>query len=99
MFFLILHWKCFIWVLLGRSFEKNQSFQNVMLLVKHKKTLKSDSHIPKKNCVIYFIESPLKMMKNAFYFILKALFVLKIFELLSWLFGHLGKTAWLERQG
>ena len=54
-----------------------------MLLVKHKKILKSDSHIPKKNCVIYFIESPLKMMKNAFYFILKALFVLKIFELLS----------------
>ena len=57
-----------------------------MLLVKHKKTLKSDSHIPKKNCVIYFIESPLKMMKNAFYFILKALFVLKIFKFLSSLF-------------
>ena len=36
-----------------------------------------------KNCVICFIESPLKMMKNAFYFILKAPFVLKIFEFLS----------------
>ena len=28
------------------------------------------------------IESPLKMMKNAFYFILQALFVLKIFKFL-----------------
>ena len=33
----------------------------------------------KKICVICLIESPLKMLKNAFYFILKALFVLKIF--------------------
>ena len=33
-------------------------------------------------------ESPLKIMKSAFYFILKALFVLKIFEFLSWLFVH-----------
>ena len=47
----------------------------------------------KKNCVICFIESPLKMMKNAFYFILKTLFVLKIFKFLSWLFGYVGKTA------
>ena len=35
-------------------------------------------------------ENPLKMMKNA-YFTLKALFVLKIFKFLSWLFGHVGK--------
>ena len=28
-------------------------------------------------------ESPLKMMKNTFYFTLKALFILKIFKLLS----------------
>ena len=28
------------------------------------------------------------MMKNAFHFILKALFVLKIFKFLSWLFGQ-----------
>ena len=38
----------------------------------------------------------LQMMKNAFYFTLKALIVLKIFEFLSWLFGHVGKTNWLE---
>ena len=50
-----------------------------------------------KNRVICFIEIPLKMIKNAFYFILKALFVLKIFNFLLWLFGHAEKTAWLER--
>ena len=33
-------------------------------------------------------EKPLKMIKNAFYFTLKALFVLKLFKFLSWLFGH-----------
>ena len=35
-------------------------------------------------------------MKNVFHFILKALFVLKIFKFLSWLFGHAEKTTWLE---
>ena len=43
------------------------------------------------------IEIPLKMMKNAFYFILKALFVHKIFKFFSRRFGHVGKTGWLER--
>ena len=47
----------------------------------------------KKICVICLIESPLKM---AFYFILNALFVLKIFKFLSRRFGHVGKTSWLE---
>ena len=37
--------------------------------------------------------SPSKMMKNAFYFILKALLVLKILKFLSKLFGHVEKTA------
>ena len=59
-------------------------------------TFKSDSHLSKK-CVICFIESSLKIIKNAFYFILEALFVLKIFKFLSWRSGHVGKTAWLER--
>ena len=36
-------------------------------------------------------ESPLQMMKNAFYFTLKALFVLKIFKFLPWRFGHVSK--------
>ena len=39
----------------------------------------------KKNCFICFNESPLKKMENTFYFILKALFFLKIFKFLSWL--------------
>ena len=39
------------------------------------------SAFKKNSC--YFIESTLKMMKNAFHFILKAIFVLKIFEFLS----------------
>ena len=45
--------------------------------------LKSDSRLPKKFLFICFNESPLKMIKNTFYFILKAIFVLKIFEFLS----------------
>ena len=36
-------------------------------------------------------ESPLEMTKNTFGFTSKALFVLKIFKSLSWLFGHLAK--------
>ena len=36
-------------------------------------------------------ESPLKVMKNAFYFTSKAFFVLKIFKFLSWLFVHISK--------
>ena len=38
-------------------------------------------------------------MKNAFYFISKAPFVLKIFKFLSRLFGNVGETAWLESRG
>ena len=36
-------------------------------------------------------ESLLKMIENAFYFTTKALFVLKIFKFLSWLFRHVSK--------
>ena len=54
--------------------------RNLVLKIEN---LKSDSHLPKKVCVICFIESPLKMMKNVFYFILKALLVRKIFNFLS----------------
>ena len=41
-----------------------------------------------KIVLICFNESPLKMMKNAFYFTLKALFALKTLKFLSSLFGH-----------
>ena len=55
------------------------------LLGRHNKDiyLKSDSHLPNKIIFICFNESPLKMMKNAFHVIVKALFVLKIFKFLS----------------
>ena len=45
--------------------------------------LKSDSYLPKMFIIICFKDSQSKMMKNAFNFILKAIFVLKIFEFLS----------------
>ena len=54
---------------------------------------------PSKNCAIFLIESPLKTMKNAFCFVLKALFVLKIFKFLSRHFGHVWKMVWLKRWG
>ena len=60
------------------------------------KSLKSDSHLP-KNSFICFNESPLKVMKNAFYFILKALLVLKIFKFLYWLFGHVKKPGLIRK--
>ena len=34
------------------------------------------------------IEYSLKMIKNAFYFILKAIFILEIFTSFSWIFGY-----------
>ena len=54
---------------------------------------------PKQIALFVSIESPLKMRKNTFYFILKAFFVLKIFKFLSWVFDHVEKTASLEREG
>ena len=45
----------------------------------------------KKVGFVCFNESPLKMIKNAFYFILKVLFVHKIFNFCPGLFGHLGR--------
>ena len=47
-----------------------------------------------KKCVICFNESPSKMMKNAFYFI-----VFKIFKCLSWLFGHVEKKGLIRKIG
>ena len=51
---------------------------------------------PSKKKVLFFFffpfnQSPLKMMKIAFYLILKALFILKIFQVLPCFFGHLEK--------
>ena len=51
--------------------------------------LMSDSS--KKIVLICFDESSLKLNKNTFYCILKAIFILKIFLVLSYLFGHIEK--------
>ena len=45
---------------------------------------------------IFFNEGSLKIMKDPFYFMLKALYVLEIFKFLSWLFNHLEK--WLVKK-
>ena len=82
-----------------RDFQKRKlqitKFEEESILVTHH--LMSDPHLLKKNCFICFNKSPLKMMKNAFYFIFKALFVLKIFKFLSWFFDDVEKTALLEQ--
>ena len=43
--------------------------------------------------IICFNNSPSKIMENAFYFIVKGLFVFKIFKFLSSFFEHVEKTA------
>ena len=63
---------------------------------KEQDSLKVDSHLSKK-CFICLIGNPLKMMKKVFYFVLKSFFILKIFKFLSRHFGHVEKTATLER--
>ena len=54
--------------------------------------LKSDFHLPKQLFVfICFNEGPLKMMKNASYFMIKVLFILEIFKFLFRHFGYVEK--------
>ena len=45
----------------------------------------------KKIVFINFNQSPLKLMKNAFYFMLITLFVVEIFAFLFCYFGYVGK--------
>ena len=66
-------------------------------VIKATKTLKAVIKIGlSPSCFIYFDESPLKMMKNDFYFIfnaLKMLFSLLRYLFFSWLFGHIEKMV------
>ena len=62
-----------------------------LFLIKNR-LLKSGSHLPK--ILVLFTSMPYKIMKN---FILKALFVLKIFKFLPRLFCHLQKTTSLGK--
>ena len=52
--------------------------------------------LSKKVVFICFNERPFKVMKNAFYFMLKALFVLEIFTFLSSRLGYVEK--WLDEK-
>ena len=60
--------------------------------------LMSDSHLPKKVCFICFIDSPLKIMENAFYFILKKLYLLSRYLNLCHDFFVMLKK-WLDQKG
>ena len=54
-----------------------------------------DCHLQKKKVFIYFKESPLKMMKNAFYFMLKARFCFETFTFLVMQKNILIRKIWL----
>ena len=75
------------WLNFTKAENENQYLTNLTNNITFKMylyvSLKVGLSPSKKNCVVGFIESPLKIMKNAFYFILKALFILKIFKFLS----------------
>ena len=53
--------------------------------------LKVGLSLSKKIAFMYVNESPLKVTKNVFYSMLKALFVLDIFTFLSWIFCYIEK--------
>ena len=76
-------------------FNKRNSIRKKLRIWSHllKKSLYSYSHLSKVD-LICFNRRPLKMMKNSFYVMLKALFVLKIFKFLLRLFWSCSQTAW-----
>ena len=55
---------------------------SVLVLIISKVCFKVGLSPSKKVCVVCLTESPMKMMKNIFYFILKAFFVLNISKFL-----------------
>ena len=57
--------------------------------------LKLVSNLP-KNCFVYVNKSLLKKKKNAFCFIWKVVFFLKVFKFLSWILGHAEKAVWFK---
>ena len=57
------------------------------------KNLKPGPQLPKKLFYLLRRISPLKLMKNAFYFILKTLLIFMIFKFLTCIIGYVEKTA------
>ena len=64
--------------------KRHRAFFVLFFLV----TMQIQPKAPLRSETILITENPLKMMKNAFCFTLKALFVLKIFNFFSCLFVH-----------
>ena len=71
----------------------NMSLLNWFFRVAGFNYLKLGSHLPKIMLFASLNFFKNKIIKNAFYIILKALFILEIFKSLSWPFRHVGKTA------
>ena len=66
-----------------------------MLVIK-KACLKLDSHLSKKVALFGSLKA-LKRIRNGFYFLLKFLLVLKVFNLLSYLFGYVEKNGLIRK--
>ena len=81
-------------------FSKCEQIRSFMRIWSHllKKSLKSDSHLPKNLRYLLYLKH-LKNDKKCSLFIVKAIFVLKICKFLSRLFGHVEKMVSLERYG
>ena len=75
--------ECFVW-----NFTEIESFEHCNKATKEPRKVKGALSGLRK---FLAIESPLKMMKNAYYFTPRALFVTIAFKFLSWLFGHVAK--------
>ena len=100
----MLHWVyCVIAKILCISqlykFETKLYFEhniNVICILRVLESLKSDSHLPKIDS-FPLMQAFLKIIKNTSYFILKALFVLKIFKFLFWRFGNEEKNGLIRK--
>ena len=55
--------------------------------------IKDELSPSKEILLICFNESHLRMIKNPFYFVLKVIFILKLFKFLSLFSAHVKKTA------
>ena len=86
-----LNWLC-------KHIKKLRSSQPAILVLNWLKhsfsrwvSLKLNSHLPKKSLLYLLQWKPFKNYGIFFYFVLKALFVLKVLKFLSWLFGQVEK--------
>ena len=80
------------WSLLQHIFFIKVQLKKVNLkIVFQRKYLKAHSQVRDN---FWQLKVLYKLMKNAFHFTLKALFAIKIFKFLSWLFGYAKK--WLD---